>query len=136
MGKNKNSATMLALPCGFGNLNVGDKTCRLGVRVDRSRLTLTKANEYLCGRRLTIKLMVEAGSGETPAIPALSSSLDLVGTFDCKSFGVTTKSLTFGLTGSIPDLDLEILTKFAKRDGHLSIAEVADLPEDEQGDDE
>jgi hypothetical protein len=131
--KSKPKAVNQTFGCKFGNLNVGDEVCRIAVRIDRSKLKLADADKLLCSRRITCKLVFDnGGSGETPQLPGADDKLTVKGSFDTKSFGVNAKSIAAGLTANIKDIDLEELTKFAKREGRIEISGVVDIePEDD-----
>ena len=42
----------------FGNVSIGAENARLGVKIDRGVMDLDKADECLCGKRLTGRIEV------------------------------------------------------------------------------
>lgn len=131
-----NGTTEIELPVSFGNLNIGDKTARLGVVVPRTALTITKADNVLCGHRLTCVLVGRAAGAqsEQESLPGVEDDLETTVVADVKTFGVAGKTIAFGLTVSLPDVDLKTLTQFPKRHGLLRVTSVSDIPEESAAD--
>lgn len=140
MAKKKDAeAPILELPVSFGNVNVGDKTARVGVTVPRTSLSVSSADKNLCGKRLTVHLLARAGDGQAgqESIPGLEGAdLELSGVADVKGFGVGPKTISAGLTFSIESIDVPTLARMAKRDGVVTVVGIQDIPEGEQGDEE
>jgi hypothetical protein len=127
----------LQLPVAFGNVSIGEDTCRVGVTAARANLDVGVADGKLCGYRLTGTLRV-GQSGDLPGQKTLPGVDDpeLSGVFDVKGYSVKVKSISFGLTFRLQGIDLGLLAGLAKREGTLSIEGVEPLPEDEaEGDD-
>lgn len=137
----KKHEAVMELPVSFGNVNVGDKTARLGISIDREHMkNLKDADRSLCGRRLTGSITVapagdQEGQGTLPGMEDLGK-IKLDGIFDCKSLNVSPKAIGTGLTFNLKGLDISTLTHFAKRQGLLTVLTVEDLPEDEPSDDD
>jgi len=132
--RTSDNGNVMDLIVGFGNVNIGDKTARIGITVDRGNLSVSQADQSLCGRRLTGTLIAQP-DGDAPGqetFPGMDSgNTELNGSFDVKGFNVTAKNISFGLTFSLKDLEMELLGHFAKRNGRLNITEVAELPDEE-----
>jgi hypothetical protein len=122
----------LDLPVSFSNVSIGDGTARVGIQIDRAKLTISKADQNLCGRRLTGKL-IAGGVGDAPGQTYLPGTKlpELVGIFDVKSFSVNKKRIGAGLTFILEGLDLGLIAKFAKRSGRLVVNGVEDIPANE-----
>jgi hypothetical protein len=132
MAKAKEAAALavLDLPVGFGNVSIGDETARIGIRVERKFLSLKKADENLCGRRLWGKIVARSsGQAEQDSIPGMDGQdSEVQATFDVKGFGVSKKSVSFGLTFALESVDVQTLSLFAKRSGKLVVTGVEDMP--------
>src|SRR5262245_51049243 len=132
----KTAKPVLELPCEYGNVGIGDKTCRIGVSVDRAKLKLKTADDNLCCHRLTLK-MIGVPPGDDPEQKRMFDDLqDMDGIADIKGFGVSQGSISFGLTFSKADVDLKQLGGFAKRSGRLEIFGVEEIPDDEDEEEE
>lgn len=126
------TAVALEIPVFYGNVNIGDATARLGVSIDRRRMSLAQADKFLCGRRLTGTILARSSGGaEQQSLPGADDDTTIEGTFDAKSFSVKRKSILAGLTFSLADISVSDLGRFAQREGVLTIAEFADLPDKE-----
>jgi len=113
----------------YGNVSFGDGTCRIGLKVDRSRLSPQDADERLCGRRLTGSISCSAGNANPEQGQIFEGGAEVDGTFDVKSVGFTRKAITFGLTFSTEGFDVAALAGFAKRAGTLTITGSEDIPQ-------
>lgn len=131
-------ATLMELPVQWSNVNIGDETCRLGAKVDRTSLTVAAADRNLCGKRLIATIVAAAGNSnpEQSSLPGVDADTELVGVFDVKSFAVSRKRIAFGLTFALASVDVKELAGFAKRSGKLIIDRVEDIPKDEAGADD
>lgn len=120
------------------NVSIGEGTARVGIRVLREWMTITKADEALCGRRLTGRI-VRLKDGEDPNQTLMldEDRHQIVGSFDVKSFGVNQKAISCGLTFSTKDIDIRELGFFAKQSGRLIVDQIIDLEsvdDEESGD--
>lgn len=136
----KAKAAFLELPVSFGGVSIGDRTARLGVSLDRNVVTLDvmKADQSLCGCRLTGKIVARSGevAGEQDPLPGLDAGDTVLdATFDVKQLSITPASISFGLTFAIKGLDVGELAHFAKRSGKLIVYEVSEIPT-ERGDED
>lgn len=121
------------LPCSYGGVSYGDKTCRLGVSVSLGNLIPTDAVPLLVGKRLKVLCTAIIGRADQPALTGEPSheELQVAGTADVKGIGVTTKAITFGLTFPIEGFDGEhSLPQFAKREGFVRVLDAEDIPEE------
>src|SRR5262245_62146532 len=95
VGKKK----LMELPVQYGNVNIGDKTARIGCNVKRPTLTPTIADKNLCDKRLTAKILARtSGGADQESIPGMDQDVNVEAVFDCKGFGVSKKAISFGLT--------------------------------------
>lgn len=129
---------VLTVPVSYGNVNVGDKTARIGITIDRANMTAAQADKQLCGRRLRGRIEAKPNSsGDDPGQARMfDDSLELAATFDVKSIGLALKTISAGLTLNLANVDITKLAGFAKRHGSFIVEEVADLPDGEEADDE
>jgi len=133
----KNDSEVMEIPCEFGGVSLGDATCRLGIRITRDSLSLTKADQYLCGRRIGGTIVLSGRKTDSPGQKKMfDSSLSIRGVFDVKRIGVSPGEISCGLTFSKADVDVATLSNFAKGQGVIRIANVEALPTDEESDDE
>ena len=132
MAKKKVDA-ILELPGSWGNLNIGDETARLGATVARAALSVTQADKNLCCKRLAGTIIARAGDGnaDQSSLPGADADETITAIFDVKSFGVSRKNISFGLTVSLGSIEIEVLAKFAKRQGQFWVQDISDIPEDE-----
>ncbi len=132
----------LEIPCEFGGVSLGDSTCRLGIRITRDSLSLTKADQFLCGRRIGGTIILSGRKDSPGQKKMFDSSLSIRGVFDVKRIGVSPGEISCGLTFSKADVDVATLSNFAKGQGLIRIANVEELPtgdepsEDDDGDEE
>lgn len=135
MAKSKTaSAALMTIPVQYGDVSVGDQIARVGVSIDRKRLSLAQADK-LCGKRLIGRITYTAGNDnpDQEELPGIDAATFMDGAFDVKRFGFGPKSMTTGLSFAISSIDLPTLCAFAKRSGTIVIEQVTDIPESEQG---
>lgn len=124
------------LPVQFGNVSIGEKTCRVGITIDRRNLGLGAADRTLCGKRLAGSILARANGGpDQESLPGADDDIELAGIYDVKAFSVTAKALSCGLTFSLESIDLTKLGHFAKRSGLLKITSIGKIPADAPKDD-
>ena len=131
MAKDDKKTAVVKFPCAFGNVNIGDHTARIGVRVARGFLNINAADECLPGHRLDVVAKLNK-EGEDPKQQTLLDDIkwSVKGSADVKQFAVTADNISFGLTFSIADIKVEELSKFAKGTGEIQIMGVGEIPED------
>ena len=120
----------------FGGVSIGEETARLGIRISRADVALERADEMLCGRRITGKVRVASVSGEGADQKALAGMEDAIveiaSVFDIKRLGVSPKEFSAGLQFSLAEIDVSVLAHFAKREGWLIAEKVLVLDEVEK----
>lgn len=136
MAKKTQSAALLTIPCSYGDVGVGDHIARLGITIDRKRMSLAQADK-LCGKRLVGRITYSAGNDnpEQDALPGAEAETEMEAAFDVKRVGFNQKSLSTTLSFSIASIHLPTLCGFAKRAGTVYVQEIAEIPA-EEGDDE
>lgn len=133
---------ILDIPCEFGGLTIGDAVAKLSVTIRREVLNIDAADEALCGRRLTGRIIV-IGADVDPKQTHLIDDLHPVveSSFDVKSFRVSPKLISTGLSFAIapdPDQDgnqISTLAHFAKKSGRLTVFGIGNLGDAEAGED-
>lgn len=130
-GKQAEATAVLDIPVEFGGVGIGQKTARLGLKIDREVMAITKADEALCGRRCTGRVAM-GGNNDSPGQGRFWDDLEDVidATFDIHRFGVTPDNFTSGLTFNLGEIDIGMLAGFSKGKGRLQILGVADIPKD------
>lgn len=139
MAKSKEPDAVLELPVTFGGLSVGDKTCRIGMRVSRANYTPSKADKQLVEKRLSVRLRAvpNGSTGDQASLPGLDNDRVVEAVGDCNGYSATGKALSFGLTFALSSVDVESLSHFPKRDGQLIVSGIEEIPDGEQaGEDE
>lgn len=121
----------------WGGLSIGDSTARLGLKIERNRINLDEADELFCGTRCAVQIENVLPDPKQAQLPGMEGhQIVLVEALvDIKSFNVTPKLLSTGLTFNLETVHPELLAKFPKRRGRLFIKHQADLA-DEAGDED
>src|SRR6185503_17750984 len=105
-------AKLLELDVSFGDVSIGENTGRLGVTIQRKSLTPAQADKHLCGKRLTGRIIWDAGQADSqPAMFEAGDSFEA--SFDVKSLSLKPKSISCGLTFMLQSVDLNALAHFA-----------------------
>lgn len=131
MAKTKTAPTT-DIAVAYGNVSIGDETARIGVSISRDQMSLAQMDKQFCGKRLTGTILARStGHAEQQSLPGADADITITAVFDVKSFGVTRKRYTTGLTFSLSGIDAATLAGFAKREGMLRIDDVADIPDKE-----
>ena len=138
----KKEASLLDLPCSFGNVSFGKKTARVSVTVDREELKLAVADKNLCDRRLMLTIHAD-GNGDQEGqgrLQGMEDDLDITGSADVKGFGVHSTTISFGLTFNSVEMKKTAaatgiqFNDFAGRNGRVMVAQVDEIPADEGSD--
>ena len=140
MAKRKTNvpANVLEFPVAFGGVSIGDKMCRIGIKVDRSHLSVDQADDHLCDKRLTGSI-ISRPQGDLPdqgTLPGMAFESVLRGVFDVKGFHVAADDISFGMTFAIASIDIEKLAHFAKRAGRVVVEEEEAIPANGDGEEE
>ena len=59
------AADPVEIAVGYGNVNFGDKTARLGITFGRGAMSIAQLDRTLVGRRLTVNILARAGGAQT-----------------------------------------------------------------------
>lgn len=136
MAKKTKTNDVFDVPVHFGGVSIGDKTARVGVRIDRSALSLDDADKAFCGHRLHGRVQL-GGNGDGPGQKVLfDSDLCLEGTFDVKRISADSSQISTGLTFSLKDIDISELAKLSRGSGRLLVDDIGELPVDHDDDEE
>jgi hypothetical protein len=134
--KKTREAETLTYPVAYGNVNIGDKTARLGVSISRANLTVNQADKLFCERRVKLRIIARPAhaAAEQPTLPGMPEvDFEISATADTKGYSADGKKIGFGLTFVLSGLDIPTLSHFAKREGMLYIEGISDLPAEEEG---
>ncbi len=134
--KDKKATRVVELNVSFGNVNIGEDTVRLGITIMRKEISVAQADKHLCGKRLIGQIVAQAGEHNADQPEMFEAGETIEATFDVKSFNVKRKSISCGLTFAIASVDIIALAYFAKRGGKLIVDEIAEIPKEEEGDEE
>lgn len=134
----KKDEYVLELDVKYGNVNIGMDTCRLGITIERSKLSISQADKNLCGKRLVGTILARAGEAQSgqESLPMIEADVTLDAAFDVKSFGVTRRNISAGLTFALASINVETLSHFAGRQGTFSVTNIGEIPDEETGTDE
>lgn len=128
--KERAAVAVLDLPVHYGDVSIGEDTCRVGISAERKNLSLHKADNSLCGRRLWGKIVARSSGGpDQDSLPGIDNDSEVTAVFDVKGFSVSKKFVRFGLTFALESVDVRTLSQFAKRFGRLVVTDTQDLPE-------
>jgi|GEM_PF-5887383 len=137
--KKRGKKPVLQAPVNFGGVSIGDETARIGFKINREHMNLSKADDCLCGRRLTGRIVVTP-NGEDPnqqPLPGMEEIHHEVATvFDVKRFSTTRKQISGSAVMQLSAVDVSELGHFAKKQGVLVADIVGDLEDSESDDDE
>lgn len=129
-------AKALTIPCSFGDVSIGEATCRIGVNVARSALKLNVADAQVCGKRLVGSIVSLPGNDNPEQGQLIKDEITVGAAFDVKRVSFNKKFISFGLTFSIESVNIEDLAHFAKRAGRIEADDIQDIPAEEKTDDE
>ena len=135
--KKRGQQILLKIPVTYGNLNVGDKTASLGVKVDRANLTLGKADNELCQMRVEATITAKpkgVRNADQGSLNGMEDDTSVSGSFDIGNLSVSDKRIGFGLKVGLKGFEVEELAKFAKREGWVEIHASEDIPDEEKED--
>lgn len=130
----KKTNDALDLLVDFGGVSIGETTARIGVRITRQQLTITKADATFTGKRLSV--VVQLGNPDPDQKKLFDVVTEVAGSVDVKRLGVNVDEYATGLTFNLADVDVATLAKFSKGKGRLRVLEVADLPDESSESDE
>lgn len=132
-GKGTGKASVIDIPVEFGGVSIGKATLRLGLSIDRSKISLTQADKAFCGHRLSGKVLL-GGSNDASGQGQLFDEDEydgaVSGTFDVKKISVSEAQISTGLTFSLSDIDVSKIAKFSKGSGRLLVDDVQEIPHD------
>lgn len=122
--------------CKLNKVSIGDQTANLSLKIPRSdALTLDIADEYLCGRRLTGRVVTVREDEDARQTNFLEGERHAVAAvFDVKSFRVSPKQISCGLTFALKEIDVTELAQLANQTARLLVEEVGLLDGDSEDD--
>lgn len=124
---------VLNVPCSFGSVGFGKDTARIGIKVSREQLGLERADELLCGMRLTGKLTADKTDPDQMQLPGMEGTHESVsGSFDVKSISLKPDEIGFGATFSVATVDQHALIALRSRTGRIVITDAEKLPDDDR----
>jgi len=119
----------------FGGVSVGADTASIGVGIPRESIALEDADDILCGHRLVGDLVKGCRDDQTAQAKLLNDMELLIhGAFDVKRIGVSPERITARLSFSRKDVAVNDIADLSNTAGRLRIAEVGELPGDDDND--
>lgn len=120
----------IEIPVEFGNVNIGDETVKIGLKVAREKLQIHEADRVFCGRRLTGSIQLGGYDDGDSQFKLFDTDIEVQGTFDVHRFGVTPKAFTTGLTFKLGEIEVGEISRLAKGRGRLLIDVCEEIPRD------
>ena len=121
-------ANAIEIPVEFGNVNIGDETVKISLKIDREKIDLDQADNVFCGRRLTGSVQKGGYDDGDRQSKLFQTDINVQGTFDIHRFGVTPKAFTTGLTFKKGEIEVGEISGLAKGKGRLLIDDCIDIP--------
>ena len=121
------------IPCHFTSVGLQVEHRRIGVRIDRGRLSIETADELFSGHRLkgTVEVILDGESDDQ--VPLINGVLPVVHTsFEVKSFTVKSESYSCGLVFAKDDIDPGTLDGFLNSSGKITVKSAEAIPEDNE----
>lgn len=122
----------------FGTVSVGKKGARIGVKIPRSRISFERAEEFFCGSKLHVNLLLDADSRDdlegqkTLDMGEGNTELRIRGSVEVKSFKVSTNDIAVSL-GFDENVEATDLVEFVSGSGRL-MAKLAGVADDDGND--
>lgn len=128
----------LDVPVEFGGFSCGDETARLSLSISRDRMTPSRADQFLCGSRCSIRIAADPNADDdVPGQQTIDGLSFIESVVDIKSYRVNSSRIGCGLTFSIEEIDVADLAALANHKGRLLLNRVGDAGDtDDDGDDE
>jgi hypothetical protein len=126
----KTESNVIDLACKFTSVAF-DSGVSVGVHVEKGKLSPSKAESILCGRRLDCKLKA-AGNGDDPdqmEFDGMESLVTIEGSADANSFSSNPKGIGSRLHFNKNDIDASEFVQLAEHHGRILIRGVGDIPE-------
>jgi hypothetical protein len=118
----------------FGNVSIGQETARIGVEIDRSKMSLGDADKFLSGSRLKVHLLATP-KGELKGQKHFDDMTETIeGEVDCKSFSVSADKFRTGFKFAAAALNLLTFVGFCKRPGKAFIEWIGDAADHDDND--
>lgn len=133
---NGSPASVLDVPVEFGNVTLGDGTARLGIKISRDVLTINAADETLCERRLTGKVILGHENDSPGQTTFVNSDYVVEASFDTKRYSAGSKSIATGLTVNLKEINVEDLSHFSKKKGRMILTGIGAIPNSDPGDED
>jgi len=124
----------LKIPVRFNNVSIQQTTARIGIKIDRTSLGLSEADNFLCGHRLSCRVQTIPKNEDSKQKHMFDGGKHTItGVCDVKKIGISPDELSAGLTFSLKDLESEHseLLHFSKRQGQLEVFEISAITKDE-----
>lgn len=123
----------ISIPVHFTSVGLQLEHRKIGIRIDRQRLSIETADELFAGRRLTGTVEVTL-DGEDPnqqaLIPGTLSAVE--SSFDIKSFTAKREYYSCGLVFAVDDVSPDTLNGFLNRSGKITVELNEVIPEPEK----
>lgn len=125
----------IGIPVKFGNVNVGENTCRLPFSIQRTKLSNDEALDLLVCRQLTGTITTADPSqlGTNPQKMLFDKATARIeGVFNTGNLSVGRKKFGSGATFPLSEIDESKISKFANRTGIVWIDATAPIEDKEK----
>jgi hypothetical protein len=118
----------------FASVSFGSDTARVGCRMRREERELTEMDELLTGARLEVRMSLVNEDQPKLPMPGAPKARLIEGQADCKHLGVSSSTISFGLTFARSSIDANIMADLANGSGILELKRVGDADTVADGD--
>lgn len=125
------AVSVVDIPVSFGaSVSLGTDTARLRLKIDRSTISISKADKCFCGHRIQGEIRL-GGQDDAAGQQLIADDIQHVvrGSFDVNGVNLKPDYYGIGLTFSIRDIDPDELKHFIKGKGRLIVNVVSEIPE-------
>lgn len=122
---------LLNLPVKFGRVSFGKGSSGIAFTIERSQLTLEKADKLLCGMRLTARLAAGGSGDPDQQLLFEDMTYHVDGIFECRRLGVGTEDISGSLNLLLEDgTAVDEIAHLAGKVGQLIVSAVAVMEAD------
>lgn len=116
--------------CEFGGVTYGKNTVRVGVKIERGDVPMSRWEERLCDKRVECILRLghkDEAAGQSALVD--DDPVEVAGVVDIKTISLSGGVVSFGATFAKDDADEQDATRLACRPGRFIATKVGSIPE-------
>lgn len=120
--------------CEFGGVTYGKNTVRVGVKIERGDVPMSRWEERLCDKRIECRLVLghkDEAAGQAGLVD--DDGVEVAGVVDIKTISLSGGVVSFGATFQKDDADEQDATRLACRPGRFIATKVGSIPEKQKG---